>query len=35
MVERIERPESPVRDVLVPFRLVVRRSCGAGAESDG
>jgi DNA-binding LacI/PurR family transcriptional regulator len=29
MLERIEHPELPVRDVLVPTRLVVRRSCGA------
>ena len=29
MVERLEHPELPVRDVLVPTRLVVRRSCGA------
>lgn len=29
MLQRIEHPELPVRDVLVPFRLVVRRSCGA------
>jgi DNA-binding LacI/PurR family transcriptional regulator len=29
MLERIEHPELPIRDVLVPTRLVVRRSCGA------
>lgn len=29
MVERLEHPELPVRDVLVPTKLVVRRSCGA------
>jgi GntR family transcriptional regulator of arabinose operon len=29
MIERIEHPNLPIRDVLVPFRLVVRRSCGA------
>jgi len=29
MLERLEHPELPVRDVLVPVRLVVRRSCGA------
>jgi GntR family transcriptional regulator, arabinose operon transcriptional repressor len=28
MLERLEHPELPVRDVLVPFKLVVRRSCG-------
>jgi DNA-binding LacI/PurR family transcriptional regulator len=29
MHERLEHPELPVRDVLVPTKLVVRRSCGA------
>lgn len=29
MLQRLEHPELPVRDVLVPVRLVVRRSCGA------
>jgi GntR family transcriptional regulator, arabinose operon transcriptional repressor len=29
MLQRLEHPELPIRDVLVPFRLVVRRSCGA------
>jgi GntR family transcriptional regulator, arabinose operon transcriptional repressor len=29
MLERLEHPELPIRDVLVPTRLVVRRSCGA------
>lgn len=29
MLERIDHPELPVRDVLVPTRLIVRRSCGA------
>ena len=29
MLERLEHPELPVRDVTVPTRLVVRRSCGA------
>ena len=29
MLERLEHPELPIRDVLVPVRLVVRRSCGA------
>jgi len=29
MLERLENRELPVRDVLVPFKLVVRRSCGA------
>ena len=29
MLERLEHPELPVRDIQVPTRLVVRRSCGA------
>jgi GntR family transcriptional regulator, arabinose operon transcriptional repressor len=29
MLERLEHPKLPVRDVLVPVRLVIRRSCGA------
>jgi DNA-binding LacI/PurR family transcriptional regulator len=29
MQQRLEHPELPVRDVLVPTKLVVRRSCGA------
>lgn len=29
MLQRLEHPELPIRDVLVPVRLVVRRSCGA------
>ncbi len=29
MLERLEHPELPIRDVLVPTRLVVRKSCGA------
>jgi len=28
MLARLEHPELPIRDVLVPVRLVVRRSCG-------
>jgi DNA-binding LacI/PurR family transcriptional regulator len=36
MLERLERPELPARDVLVPTKLVVRRSCGAHlAEQTG
>jgi len=34
MLQRLEHPELPVRDVLVPFRLVVRRSCGAHLVRD-
>jgi hypothetical protein len=33
MLERLEHPELPIRDVLVPVRLVVRRSCGAHLAS--
>jgi GntR family transcriptional regulator of arabinose operon len=29
MLERLEHPELSTRDILVPTRLVVRRSCGA------
>lgn len=29
MLQRLEHPELPIRDVLVPVRLVIRRSCGA------
>jgi len=35
MLERLEHPELPVRDVLVPTRLVVRRSCGAHLGESG
>jgi GntR family transcriptional regulator of arabinose operon len=35
MLQRLEHPELPTRDILLPTRLVVRRSCGAhlGASS--
>jgi DNA-binding LacI/PurR family transcriptional regulator len=29
MLERLRHPELPTRDILLPVRLVVRRSCGA------
>ena len=29
MLQRLEQPKMPIRDVLVPVRLVVRMSCGA------
>ena len=29
MLDRLQHPELPVRDVLVPVKLVIRRSCGA------
>ncbi|MGA8670807.1 MAG: GntR family transcriptional regulator [Terracidiphilus sp.] len=32
MLERLEHPDLPVRDVLAPIKLVVRRSCGAHLE---
>jgi len=32
MLERLEHPELPARDLLVPTKLVVRRSCGAYLE---
>ena len=33
MLERLEHPKLPVRDVLVPVRLVVRGSCGTHLKS--
>jgi len=35
MLERLEHPELPVRDITVPTSLVVRRSCGAHLGSAG
>jgi GntR family transcriptional regulator of arabinose operon len=29
MLQRLQHPELPIRDVLVSFKLIVRRSCGA------
>lgn len=34
MLERLEHPELPYRDVTVPTRLVVRRSCGAHLKTS-
>jgi DNA-binding LacI/PurR family transcriptional regulator len=34
MLERLQHPELPVRDVTVPTSLVVRRSCGAHLASQ-
>jgi GntR family transcriptional regulator of arabinose operon len=34
MVQRIETPDMPPRDVLVDFHLVVRESCGARAARE-
>jgi len=30
MLDRVARPDGPVRDVLLQTELIVRRSCGAG-----
>jgi len=35
MLERLEHPELPVRDIQVPTRLVVRKSCGAHLGKPG
>lgn len=35
MLQRLEHPELPIRDVLVPIKLVVRRSCGAYRAGSG
>jgi GntR family transcriptional regulator, arabinose operon transcriptional repressor len=34
MLERLERPKLPVRDVLVPVKLVVRKSCGSHPKPE-
>jgi len=34
MLERLERPKLPVRDVLVPVKLVVRKSCGTHSKPE-
>jgi DNA-binding LacI/PurR family transcriptional regulator len=33
MLDRVSRPQTPVRDVLLQTQLVVRRSCGASVET--
>ena len=33
MLDRVGRPETPVRDILLQTQLVVRRSCGASVQS--
>jgi DNA-binding LacI/PurR family transcriptional regulator len=33
MLDRVGRPETPVRDILLQTQLIVRRSCGASIES--
>ena len=35
MLQRLEHPELPVRDITVPTSLVVRRSCGAHLGANG
>ncbi|HXR40693.1 MAG TPA: GntR family transcriptional regulator [Terracidiphilus sp.] len=35
MLERLEHPELPVREITVPTSLVVRRSCGAHLRAEG
>ena len=32
MLDRVSRPDTPVRDILLQTQLVVRRSCGASVE---
>jgi len=32
MLDRVSRPETPVRDIFLQTQLVVRRSCGASVE---
>jgi GntR family transcriptional regulator, arabinose operon transcriptional repressor len=34
MLERLAHPELPTRDILLPTRLVVRRSCGAYLNAE-
>jgi GntR family transcriptional regulator, arabinose operon transcriptional repressor len=34
MLERVERPDLPIRDILVHGDLVVRRSCGASGAGE-
>ena len=34
MLDRVERPEGPVRDILLQGELIVRRSCGAAPPSS-
>jgi len=33
MLDRVSRPDTPVRDILLQTQLVVRRSCGASVET--
>ena len=33
MLDRVERPDGPVRDILLQGQLIVRRSCGTAADA--
>jgi GntR family transcriptional regulator of arabinose operon len=33
MLDRVSRPDTPVRDILLQTQLIVRRSCGASVET--
>ena len=35
MLDRVRRPDAPVRDILLQTQLVVRRSCGAAIGTGG
>ncbi len=35
MLDRVCRPDAPVRDILLQTQLVVRRSCGASSDTGG
>ena len=35
MLDRVRRPDAPVRDILLQTQLVVRRSCGASIDAGG
>lgn len=34
MLDRVSRPQTPIRDILLQTQLVVRRSCGASVETS-
>ena len=34
MLERISRPDMPVRDILLDSKLVIRDSCGANLQPE-
>jgi GntR family transcriptional regulator, arabinose operon transcriptional repressor len=33
MLDRVRRPETPVRDIFLQGELIIRRSCGAAVET--